>query len=159
MGRNPQPAIRTAYDERYESVERIEQLGADTNFHRGLGETGEKVYLVDASDIDGCPRCNESELILSLRLSPDSHDDAMFYCTNPFCRHFVSDALDHVISGRQAEKPTVWDNTAYCPECESRHTIELSQATEAGFDVHTSDGHGKIYRAMCDECNPTQEAE
>lgn len=47
MTGDPAPAIRTAYDERYSDIERIETIGSDTRFHRGFGETGTRVELVD----------------------------------------------------------------------------------------------------------------
>jgi len=146
------PAIRTAYDERYSDIERIDTIGSDTRFHRGFGETGTRVLLVDfgslksadsadcadgSSDMTpsvhaGCPRCGEDEMILSLDLNPEGYDDAAFYCTNIKCPHFVGDEVEYDMDKIRADHPEEWDNTAECPDCGKRFTTTLKKG------IHTT---------------------
>lgn len=174
------PAIRTAYDERYSDIERIDTIGSDTRFHRGFGETGTRVLLVDFGSQKsavgaGCPRCGEDEMILSLDLNPEGYDDAAFYCTNIKCPHFVGDEVEYDMDKIRADHPEEWDNTAECPECGSRFTTTLKKSAElrAGSTVedrrsskgihtthefvHPEDGDasgGVVGDVVCDDCTP-----
>lgn len=138
------PAIRTQYDGRYSDIELIEKIGSDTTFHRGFGETGTSVKLVDTSAIGGCPRCGTDEMVLSQDLNPEAYDDALFYCTNLACPHFVGDEVEYDMNKIRADKPEVWDNTAECPECDKRYTVEV--------DRHRRVPDDGIITSTCGEC-------
>lgn len=185
------PAIRTAYDERYSDIERIDTIGSDTRFHRGFGETGTRVLLVDLSESvhvcqaegddsttdssavgAGCPRCGEDEMVLSLDLNPEGHDDAAFYCTNIKCPHFVGDEVEYDMEKIRADHPEEWDNTAECPECGKRFTTTLvkgihttheyvkgdaSGGVVGDFDDSENRRHGNsgvVADVVCDDCTP-----
>lgn len=147
-----EPAIRTAYDERYDDIERIREIGSDTVFHRGYGTTGTRVLLVDMSESvhDGCPRCSEDEMVLSLALNPEGYADAAFYCTNLRCAHFVGDEVEYDMNKIRADKPEVWDNTAKCPECNKRFTTELKRGLHERHDFNEE----IVTDVVCDECTP-----
>lgn len=144
------PAIRTRFDDRYRDCEQIEVIGSDVTHHRGLGDVGTRVVLYDMSAIGGCPRCGETEMIGSFGLNPDSHDDVVFYCTDLRCPHFVGDEVEYDMDRIRSDDPQVWDNTAECPECERRHTVEI----ERGSVIHQEARNGSscIVKALCDAC-------
>lgn len=146
------PAIRTAYDERYSDIEHIETIGEDTRFHRGFGTTGTRVELVDASAIGGCPRCGEDEMVLSRDLHPDEYDSAVFYCTNLTCPHFVADEVEYDMDKIRASTPERWDNTAKCPECETRFTTELVRGIHERHEYQDGGNSGIVTDVLCDEC-------
>lgn len=148
-----EPAIRTQYDERYSDVQTIDQIGSDTRFHRGFGQTGSKVLLVDMENCDhqsGCPRCGEREMVLSLDLNPRDYDLAVFYCTNIACPHFVGDEIEYDMSRIRADSPHVWDNTAECPGCGTRHTVEIER--NSFLHDEANDGSSCIVETACDDC-------
>jgi len=204
------PAIRTTYDERYSDIERIDtsddqrsssrkpkvsEIGSDTTFHRGMGETGTRVLLVDfgslksadsadcadgSSDMtpsvhDGCPRCGESEMVLSLGLNPEGYDDAAFYCTNLKCPHFVGSEVEYFVdtlhrrSGNgdvaedmtriRADHPEEWDNTAICPECDSRFTTTLTKGVHSTHEYQDGGDSGILVDVLCDDCSPSLDRE
>jgi hypothetical protein len=159
MAGDPAPAIRTAYDERYSDIERIETIGSDTRFHRGFGETGTRVELVDMSESvhNGCPRCGESEMVLSLDLNPEGYDDAAFYCTNLKCPHFVQDAVEFDMNKIRADHPEEWDNTAICPDCEKRFTTTLKKGIHTTHEYVKGDAAsgGIVGDVACDDCTPS----
>lgn len=152
MATKPAPAIRSAYDERYNSIEVIRTVGENTRFHRGFGTTGTRVELVDMSDTDhgGCPRCGTEEMVLSRELHPDAHDDALFYCMNIMCPHFVQDSVEHDMDKIRATDPHTWDNTAECPSCGTRHTVEVERHSHR-HDM-ADEGASCIVYESCDEC-------
>ena len=154
------PAIRTRYDERYSDIERIEKVGSDTTFHRGFGETGTRVLLVDASAIGGCPRCDEDEMVLSLDLNPEGYDDAAFYCTNIKCSHFVGDEVEYDMNRIRADHPEQWDNSAECPECGTRFTTTLVKGIHSTHEYVKGDASGGVVGdVLCDDCSPSLERE
>ncbi len=142
------PAIRTRYDERYDDVERIKQIGSDTTFHRGFGETGSRVELVLVPD--GCPRCGENKMVLSRGLKPDDYDSAVFYCTNFACPHFVSDEVEHDMDRIRAQDPHVWDNTSECPDCGTRHTVAVRRHSRLHDEADA--GTSCLIEEPCDDC-------
>lgn len=170
MASKPAPAIRAELDERYAAMERIETIGSETRFERGRSELGTKVELVDMSFNGGCPRCGESEMIVSTDLGPDYID--AFYCTNVGCPHsvvsvrlpqtsdlrssdFVQDAVEYDMDLIRANQPETWDNTARCPSCDTRHTVQLHRDTchhRTYIDGNADDGG--IVQAVCDDCEP-----
>lgn len=150
------PAIRTAYDERYSGIERIDTVGSDTRFHRGFGETGTRVELVDTRAIGGCPRCGEHEMVLSRDLNPEEHDDAVFYCTSIKCPHFVGSEVENDMDRIRAMRPETWDNTAECPTCDKRFTVQLRRGLHEQHEYvegNAEDG-GIVGDVVCDECTP-----
>jgi len=152
------PAIRTAYDERYSDIERIDTIGSDTRFHRGFGETGTRVLLVDMTPSvhAGCPRCGEDEMILSLDLNPEGHDDAAFYCTNIKCPHFVGSEVEYDMDKIRADHPEEWDNTAECPDCGKRFTTTLVKGIHTTHEYVTGDASGGVVGdVVCDDCMPS----
>lgn len=158
MGRNPEPAIRTAYDERYADCDLIERVGEDTTFHRGLGRTGTRVDLIDMEPNGGCPRCSTDEMVVARNLNPDGHDDAEFYCTNIRCPHFVADAVETEMNLVRADSPERWDQTVFCPECEHVRTEEVRRHGRLHEKVQDSDL--TVIEDVCDDCIGTyQEAD
>lgn len=141
-------------------METIEQIGSDTTFHRGFGTIGTKVDLVDVSDVDtiggGCPRCNESEMVASIELNPEEHDRIALYCTNLSCPHFVADEVEYDMNRIRAVNPERWDNTAICPECDSRFTTMLKREMRDEHEYVDSHGksHGVVSDVLCEECDP-----
>jgi len=142
MSQDIQPAIRTELDERYDDMEIIERVGSDTRFERGLGDVGTVVELVDMSFQGGCPRCGEDEMVLSKDLGP-YEVDGVWYCTNIKCPHFVADEVEQDMRKIRAERPHTWDNTAICPSCDTRHTVQLHRGTQ---------DDGGIVQVMCEDC-------
>lgn len=150
MSHDIAPAIRTRYDERYNEIEQIAQIGSDVRFHRGLGESGTKVLLMDCSAIGGCPRCSEDKMVLSLNVYPTDYDDAVFYCTNIACPHFVGDEVEYDMDRIRADTPHVWDNTAECPYCGKRHTVEVERNSMKHEEC--KEGSSYIVTSVCDDC-------
>jgi len=139
-------------------MEKLERIGADTRHHRGLGDVGTVVDLVDMSDtkFGGCPRCGEAEMVLSKDLGAESAD-AVVYCTNLKCPHFVQDAVEHDMNRIRDDKPAIWDNTAECPECGDRFTTQLRRHMARHHEYVTgnaTDG-GVLGDVLCDECSPS----
>lgn len=154
MASEPAPAIRGRLDERYSDIERIDRIGSDTTFYRGLGDVGTIVDLVDLSemDLDGCPRCGESEMVLSKVVRPETVD-AEFYCTNIKCPHFVADAVEYDMDRIRADGPHVWDNTAVCPDCETRHTVRLTEMDKYSYEYESGDADdGGVVYDLCEKC-------
>jgi uncharacterized C2H2 Zn-finger protein len=139
-------------------MEQIERIGSDTRHHRGLGDVGTVVDHVDMSDttFGGCPRCNESEMILSKDLGVGAVD-VVAYCTNLKCPHFVQDAVEHDMNRIRANKPEVWDNTAECPECGTRFTTQLRRhmARQHKYVTGNATDGGIVGDVLCDECSPS----
>jgi hypothetical protein len=152
-----EPAIRTTYDQRYSDIEHIETIGSDTRHHRGLGETGTRVKLVDMAPSvhNGCPRCSEDEMVLSLGLNPEGHDDAAFYCTNIKCPHFVGSEVEYDMNKIRADQPEVWDNTAECPECDTRFTTTLKKGIHTTHEYKDGGNNGIVTDVLCDDCKPS----
>lgn len=144
MASKPAPAIRTALDERYSDMEPIEKIGSNVRTQRGLGQIGTVVKRVDMFALDGCPRCGETEMILVEDIRPES-STGVFYCTDPKCPHFVADAIDAEINKIRASQPMVWDNTAECPDCGARHTVELERHWDDSVE-------NEIVERVCDDC-------
>jgi hypothetical protein len=155
MASKPTPAIRGRLDERYSDVQVIERVGSDTTFHRGLGDIGTVVELVDMSETkyDGCPFCGEPEMILSKDLGPETVDGA-FYCTNIKCPYFVQDAVEYDMDKIRADQPEVWDNTAICPRCENRFTTRMRRGLHTRRKYVEGNAHdgGIIGDVVCDDC-------
>jgi hypothetical protein len=147
------PAIRTELDRRYEQMELIKRIGSNTQHLRGLGDIGTVVELVDMSFRGGCPRCGTDEMVLSKYQGPESADGA-FYCTNISCPHFVQDAVETDMTRIRADQPEVWDNTAECPECDTRHTIEVRR--HRPLHGHMIEHNIDIVERLCDDCADTQ---
>lgn len=148
---DPAPAIRTRYDGRYDDVERIKTVGKDVRFIRGLGETGTRVDLIDASAIGGCPRCETDEMVASVDLNPGhEYDRVVLYCTNVACPHFVADAVEYDMDRIRADTPHVWDNSAECPECERRHTVQITRGDRLHDEANA--GTSCIVHVLCDRC-------
>lgn len=152
------PAIRTAYDGRYAQMDRIRIVGENTTFHRGFGTTGTRVCLMDASAIGGCPRCDEDEMVASLNLNPEGHDDMELYCTNISCPHFVGDEVEFDMNRIRADRPHKWDNSAECPDCGKRFTTELQRGSHERRHYVKGDADSGIVRETCDECKTEVEA-
>jgi ribosomal protein S27AE len=159
MASDTAPAVRGRYDETYSGLERIEKIGERVNFHRGFGTTGSRVVLMDASSIGGCPRCGESEMVASIGLHPEAQYDALaLYCTNLRCRHFVGSEVEFDMEKIRADTPSVWDETAFCPECESTHTVRMTRHKKSLSDDHTGDSHAES-EVLCDSCIESESGE
>lgn len=146
------PAIRRRFDERDMDVERIEKIGSDVTFHRGLGDSDTKVEKVRYPG--GCPRCETDVMYRSIALNPTGHDDVVYFCSNMQCRHYVGDELRYDMQRRfRADTPTIWDNTARCPECDRRFTIEVKAHEVAYYDWDGEQGSSIIISELCDDCS------
>lgn len=149
-------------DDRFSGMERIELIGSDTHYRRGLGDIGTVVDHVDMSDtkFGGCPRCNETEMIISKSLNADAVD-VIVYCTNFKCPHFVQDAVENDMNQIRADKPEVWDNTAECPECGDRFTTQLRRqmACHHEYTIGNATEGGILGDVLCDDCEPSSEQE
>lgn len=150
MARDTAPAIRSSWSEQDVNVSVIENLGTDMSTHPGIGSVGTRVQRVEHD----CPRCESDEMYRSVDVGPEGPDGVCYYCTNFECPHFVGDALDRDAGRyeRRADEPTVWDNTAVCPDCGTWHTVEVHFWELDHYDWGGEPGRSKVINQACDAC-------
>lgn len=150
------PAIRRTWKQSDSEATIISTVEDDTTFHRGLGTSGQKVQHVEQD----CPRCGHDEMVRHTHVNPEARDGASYWCLNPTCPHFVADELSWATKPHPSyptNTPEVWDNTAECPTCNKRHTVELRKGIA---DQHEYDESGDIVTDVaCDDCTPSLDEE
>jgi len=146
------PAIRRSWKQRDSEAEVLSTVEDKTRFHRGLGTSGRKVEHVEHE----CPRCTHDQMIRLVHVNPEERDGVSYWCLRPSCPHFVADELSWATKPHPSyptDTPEVWDNTAICPRCDSRHTVELRKGMH---EQHEYDESGKIVTdVVCDDCMPS----
>jgi predicted RNA-binding Zn-ribbon protein involved in translation (DUF1610 family) len=134
----------------------ISEIKDDTTYHRGLGSAGQVIEHVQHP----CPRCGHDETIRSIGVNIDARQDVEYWCLNPNCPYFVSDELSWATTGNptayrdrrvveSSEKPhpqmipdtpMKWRQTAFCPDCEERHTVTVERDSMEHHEIANSEG-------------------
>lgn len=149
MTTDQMPAIRRDFSRTDAEATIVSVVDDDTSFERGLGSHGTVIQHVEYE----CPCCEHDEMIRSVDRTIDRPDGVAYWCLNPTCQYFVNDALSHATKPHpqmEPDTPEVWQNTARCPECDSRHTVIVHR--NSGFHSYMTDGDDDIVHTVCEEC-------
>jgi hypothetical protein len=99
-------------------------------------------------------------MIRLVQLHPDDADGVSYWCLMPNCRYFVADELSWATKPHPEyvpDGPMVWQNTAECPSCGDRHTVEVERDSPT-HDL-AKESSSCVVEIMCDDCRSGQEVE
>lgn len=146
------PAIRRQWTEEDSNAEIIGCHYSNVSFTRGLGDSGRKIETV-AYD---CPHefCRSDRMVRLHHVNPVDRDDVLYWCLYPGCEHFVGEELGWSRPNGRASTPQVWSQTARCPDCDTRHTVEMNRQWAQRVPFEENDNGTEIARVECDEHTP-----
>jgi ribosomal protein S27AE len=153
MSRDTMPVIRRDWTSEDSNVTVEATIEDDTRFHRGLGTSGRKVERTDKR----CPWCGFKHTIRLRHIHPDDRDGVSYWCLNPQCSYFVNDELSWATKPHPEMKPDapmVWQNTAECPDCGTRHSVVVERHSR--LHELADDGTSCIIETPCDACEADQ---
>lgn len=145
---NGTPAIRRQWQFEDSNTEVISTLDDSVTFHRGLGDSGSKIEIVEHD----CPECSYDRMVRYTRVFPDERDTVEYYCQRPTCPYHVGDEFSYARPTIGPNFPIIWSQTAFCPDCDDRHTVTVDQRplSRQEFDAFHRDDYR--HEALCDTC-------
>lgn len=149
MGHDIPPAIRRTWTRADAEADVLAVIKDDTRFKRGLGRHGQVIEHV----AHACPRCEHDETVRSKQVNIEARMDVEYWCLNPNCQYFVSDELSWATKPHPQmipDTPMVWEHTAFCPECEERHTVTVERDSIKHHEVKHQDN--ELFEWHCDAC-------
>lgn len=155
MGHEIPPVIRRTWTRADSEAQVISEIKDDTTYHRGLGSAGQVIEHVKHA----CPRCGHDETIRSIGVNIDARQDVEYWCLNPNCPYFVADELSWATKPHPQmipDTPMKWRQTAFCPDCEERHTVTVERDSMEHHEIKHQDN--EPFEWFCDACMESERA-
>lgn len=155
MSHDIPPVIRRNWS-KVDSEATVESVVSnDVSFIRGLGDNGRKVEHTDLT----CPHCGHNDTVRLVHVNPEDRDGVSYWCLNPVCEYFVQGELGWATgsdSPTLPRNPKIWSQTAWCPDCEERHTIEVTDFEYDRLDKRDIELEMRTVEKapikLCDDC-------
>lgn len=107
MAPEPTPAIVRNFGQNDRHTNVISTPYDSVSFSPGFGDSGYKLQVVEHD----CPNCDFDRMVRRWDVSPETHDEARYWCLYPNCPHYLSDEFRFAFEGRKHDgrQPAIFD--------------------------------------------------